>query len=311
MNYIFGPVASRRLGRSLGIDPVPLKTCTLDCVCCECGSTTTKTVERKEYVPLKTIIAELSEWKNNGGQADYVTLAGSGEPALHSRLGEIITEARRISGVPVCLLTNATLFYLPDVRAEAALADVVVPSLDAADPETFQRVNRPHQACTLERHLDGLLAFSREFTGELWLEIFLVPGYNDSPNSIAALAAFAARLHPAKIQLNTAVRPPAERSVGMIPEDRLRDIAMHFSPPAELIASYRHSTGPAHAGTREKIITLLSRRPGTINDIAAGLDMNENDVLSLLDALIREGIIITEPHHGETYYVGAAQKRAT
>ena len=311
MNYIFGPVASRRLGRSLGIDPVPLKTCTLDCIYCECGSTTIKTVERKEYVPLADIVAELSEWQATGEQADYVTVAGSGEPTLHSRVGEIITEAKRITGLPVCLLTNGTLFYLPEVRAAAARADLVVPSLDAADYRTFQRINRPHHNCTLEHHLDGLLAFSREFTGKLWLEIFLVPGINDSPGCIATLAARAAELNPEKIQLNTAVRPPAERSIGMIPEDRLREIATHFSPPAELIAGYRHSIGSAHAGTREKIMTLLSRRPGTIDDIAAGLDMNKNDVLALLDALINEGIIITEPHHGETYYVGAAQKRAT
>lgn len=309
MNHLFGPVASRRLGRSLGIDLVPLKTCTLDCIYCECGSTTAQTIERKEYVQYDAVVDELLAWWKEDGQADFITLAGSGEPTLHSRFGDIITTAKKQTGIPVCILTNGTLFYQPDVRKDAALADLVIPSLDAADPATYRKINRPHAECTLERHLDGLHAFSREYTGKVWIEIFLVPGINDSPESIEKLAAAAAELHPEKIQINTAVRPPAEGSVNAIPEDRMHALAASFTPHAEVIASYRVAVKHAVPGTREQVLALLLRRPCTVNDIADGLGISQEDSSTFLAELLSTGLIIREKREDTEYFMGAEQAR--
>jgi wyosine [tRNA(Phe)-imidazoG37] synthetase (radical SAM superfamily) len=309
MKYLFGPVASRRLGRSLGIDLIPLKTCTLDCVYCECGSTTVKTIERKEYVPYNAVIAELQAWQANDGHADFITLAGSGEPTLHSRFDDIISSAKIITGIPVCLLTNGTLFYLPDVRHGAAQADLVVPSLDAADHATFQKINRPHAECTLEWHLDGLRAFCDEYSGRLWIEIFLIPGINDSPESIQNLAAVAAELHPEKIQINTAVRPPAESFVEAIPEERMQALTECFTPTAEIIASYRVAAKHAIPGTREQVLALLLRRPCTLKEIADGLDISKTDATAFVNELLASGHIIQEEREDALYYIGAEQNR--
>jgi wyosine [tRNA(Phe)-imidazoG37] synthetase (radical SAM superfamily) len=309
MIHLFGPVASRRLGRSLGIDLVPLKTCTLDCIYCECGSTTTQTIERKEYIQYDTVVDELRAWWKEDGQADFITLAGSGEPTLHSRFGDIITTAKKLTGIPVCILTNGTLFYQPDVRKDAARADIVIPSLDAADPATYQKINRPHPECTLERHLDGLRAFSREYSGRLWIEIFLIPGINDSPNYIEKLAAAAVDLNPEKIQINTAVRPPAEGFVDAIPEDRMQALAARFTPKAEVIASYRAAIKHTIPGTREQVLALLLRRPCTAKDIADGLGISQTDVSSYIQELLTGGYIICEKREDEDYYMGAEQVR--
>jgi wyosine [tRNA(Phe)-imidazoG37] synthetase (radical SAM superfamily) len=309
MIHLFGPVASRRLGRSLGIDLVPLKTCTLDCIYCECGSTTVQTIERKEYVPYDAVVDELLAWWKEGGQADFITLAGSGEPTLHSRFGDIITTAKKKTGIPVCILTNGTLFYLPDVRKEAARSDLVIPSLDAADPDTYQEINRPHAECTLERHLEGLRTFSREYSGRLWIEIFLIPGINDSPEHIEKLAAAAADLNPEKIQINTAVRPPAEGFVDAIPESRMQDLASRFTPNAEVIASYRVAVKHAVPGTREQVLALLLRRPCTTREIADGLGISPSDAASFIQELLTGGYIIRETREDEEYYMGAEQAR--
>jgi wyosine [tRNA(Phe)-imidazoG37] synthetase (radical SAM superfamily) len=308
-NYLFGPVASRRLGRSLGIDLIPLKTCTLDCIYCECGTTTAKTIERKEYVPYTSVVAELQAWHENGWQADFITLAGSGEPTLHNRFADIISFAKEATGIPVCLLTNATLFYMPDVRQGAARADLVVPSLDAADPATFQKINRPHPECTLDRHLDGLRAFCAEYSGRLWIEIFLIPGINDSKKSIQALADFAKELQPEKIQINTAVRPPAEGFVEAISKERMQAMTEYFTPKAEIIASYKVAVKHTLPGTRDQVLTLLLRRPSTLDDIADGLAISQSDAITFVNELLASEHIIQEKREDALYYIGAEQTR--
>jgi wyosine [tRNA(Phe)-imidazoG37] synthetase (radical SAM superfamily) len=309
MNHLFGPVASRRLGRSLGIDLVPLKTCTLNCIYCECGSTTTQTIERKEYVTYDAVVEELLTWWKNGNQADVITLAGSGEPTLHSRFGDIITTAKKMTGIPVCILTNGTLFYQPDVRTDAAKADIVIPSIDAADPATHRKINRPHAECTLERHLEGLRAFSSEYTGRLWIEIFLVPGINDSPGSIEKLAAAAAGLNPEKIQINTAVRPPAEGFVAAVSDERMQELAARFTPRAEVIASYNVAVKHAVPGTREQVLALLQRRPCTTREVADGLGISPEDSSTFLEELLSTGLIIREKREDADYFMGAEQAR--
>jgi len=303
MKYLFGPVASRRIGRSLGIDLVPFKTCSLDCIYCECGCTTNETLQRKEYVPFDEIIAEIKEWHSNGGSADYITLAGSGEPTLNNRLGDIIREIKKVTNIPVCILTNGTLFYREDVREEAALADLVIPSLDAPNEDIFNKINRPPEDLDFNKYIEGLILFSNDFSGNLWLEIFVVPGINDDDKSIAQLAAIAKKITLDKIQLNTAVRPTAEKNVISVSEEKMYALANKFSPKAEVVASFNKKTVVNDAATKDKVFDLLSRRPCTVEDIASGLGIKPADSRQFVIHLLEEGKIKKSEREGKVFYL--------
>ena len=303
MNYLFGPVASRRLGRSLGVDLVPFKTCSLNCIYCECGRTTVETLERKEYISFGKIIAELKRWLDEGGTADYITLAGSGEPTLNSRLGDIIREVKKMTDIPVCILTNGTLFFREDVRAEAALADLVIPSLDAPDEIIFEKINRPPKQLNFQKYINGLIEFSENYTGKLWLEIFIVPKINDDEKSVAQLAQIAEKIQLEKIQLNTAVRPTAEKNVLAEAEEKMREIAKMFSKPVEVVASFDKSTVINYSATKDKVFNLLSRRPCTIEDIAAGLGIKPADAKLFVSDLLRENAINKSELEGKIFYI--------
>jgi len=185
--YLFGPVASRRLGLSLGIDIVPFKICSQDCIYCELGPTTEKSIERKDYAPIEDILAELKERLAEGLSVDFITITGSGEPTLNSRLGELVEKIKKITKIPVAILTNGTLFYRQDVRADCAKADVVVPSLDAGDEGVFEKINRPHPDINIEKLILGLCSFRDEYHGQIWLEVFLVEGVNTGVEQIAEI----------------------------------------------------------------------------------------------------------------------------
>ena len=309
MNYLFGPVASRRLGRSLGVDLVPFKTCSLDCIYCECGCTTNETIQRKEYVPFDEIIVEIKGWYSNGGKADYITLAGSGEPTLNSRLGEIIKEIKKITDIPVCILTNGTLFYREDVREEAALADLVIPSLDAPNEEIFKKINRPPEDLNFNKYIEGLISFSKSFSGKLWLEIFIVPGINDDDKLIDELAAIADKITLDKIQLNTAVRPTAEKNVHSETEEKMNDLAMRFSPKAEVVASFNKKTVVNDSATKDKVFELLSRRPCTVEDIASGLGIKPADARQFVIHLLEEDKIKKSERDGKTFWSALIKPR--
>ena len=180
MSYVFGPVPSRRLGRSLGVDLVPFKTCSYDCIYCQLGRTSCKTVERKQWVPLDDVLAELKEKLST--RPDYITLSGSGEPTLFWRTGELIDRIKAMTDVPVAVLTNGSLLWCKDVRDQLTNADLVIPSLDAGDQSMFRAVNRPHEDISFERMLDGLIAFRKAFGGQYWLEIMLLAGHTASTN---------------------------------------------------------------------------------------------------------------------------------
>jgi len=304
MTYLFGPVASRRLGRSLGVDLVPFKTCTFDCVFCECGCTTSLTTDRKEYVPAKAVIAEIKKWISSGGDADYITIAGSGEPTLHSRLGDIIRAIKKATRIPVCLLTNGALLHLPDVRADAACADLVIPSLNAADEATFTRVCRPCRPCTFTQHIEGLRSFAAEYRGSLWLEVFIVPGLNDSAESIRHIAALAKDLKPQRIQLNTAVRPPAVCSIRAASRAELDRLAAQFTPRADIIASFPGSATTGSADQAGSVRQMLERRPCTTADVAHGLGTSSEDAERLIEELRGIGVISAE-QRGEAVYFSA------
>jgi len=299
-NYVFGPVPSRRLGRSLGIDLVPYKTCTYDCIYCQLGRTTCKTVARKEWVPLEAVLDELSS--KLSVQPDYVTLSGSGEPTLFSRIDELIERVKSMTHVPVAVLTNGSLLWDREVRRQLSRADLVIPSLDAGDESLFRLVNRPHETISFDRMLAGLVAFRREYTGRLWLEVFVVAAFTAAEPALASLRKCVAMIRPDRVQLNTVTRPAVEDYAGPVSAERLAAIAKTFDPPAETIGDFPAIATPSGAvGQREDILALVRRRPCSLDDVAAGLGMHRNEVLKHLEELAREGLVqvatVDRKHH--------------
>ena len=212
MKYVFGPVPSRRLGQSLGIDTIPLKTCNWNCVYCQLGRTQPLTNERKEYYPAEEILAEVREAldAHKPGDIDWVTFVGSGEPLLHSRIGYLIRGVKGLTDLPIAVITNGSLFYLPEVWEELAVADAVLPTLDAGTEKLYRQINRPHPDVTFDRLIQGLIAFRREYHGRLWVEVMLVKGLNDSEAALGKIALILKRVQPEEVHINLPTRPPAE-----------------------------------------------------------------------------------------------------
>ncbi len=306
--YVFGPVPSRRLGRSLGVDLVPFKTCSHDCVYCQLGRTTNKTAQRAEYVPTDVVIEQLREALGGSDRPDSVTLAGSGEPTLHSGFGEVIAAVKQLTDAPVTVLTNGSLFDQPDVRQACGLADRIVPSLDAGIEETFQRVNRPAPGLTLARHVDGLVAFRDGYRGQLWLEIMLVEGVNDSDPEIAEMRSLVDRIRPDRLQLNTVIRPPAEDVAQPVSPARMAEIAATFGPLAEVIADYQAEQATSDVTRRrEDVLAALERRPCTLDDVAAGLGIHRNEAIKHLTYLLNAGQIARVRRGDDEYYQPASR----
>ena len=303
---IFGPVPSRRLGRSLGIDLVPLKTCSYDCIYCQLGRTTDKTIQRREYVPTAAVIDELKQTLDSGVTPDYLTFSGSGEPTLHARIGEVIAAAKAITAIPVAVLTNGSLLWNTDVQDALADADLVIPSLDAGDAALFQYVNRPHPGLTFDAMLSGLAAFRQRFRKPIWLEVMLLGGVTSVDDEVARIARHAKMIAPDRVQINTVTRPPTEDFALRVPIEVLEHLAGLFDPPAEVIADrpdQPHSA--AHQADRDAVLALLKRRPCTTQDVAAGLELHVGETVKLLDSLITGRSIIRVFQSGQYFYLPA------
>lgn len=301
MGTIFGPVPSRRLGRSLGVDLVPFKTCSYDCIYCQLGRTTHKTVERREWVPLNDVLEELKG--KLASKPDYITLSGSGEPTLYSRLGELIAGIRAMTDIPVAVLINGSLLWQEEVRRQLMDAHLVIPSLDAGHASMFQAVNRPHESLSFDRMLEGLIDFREEYYGEYWLEVFLLAGHTAVESEISRIAECVRRIKPDRVQLNTATRPTVEDYAVMVDRACMADIAGRFEPPAEVIADYRgvHAQSDFKAG-REGVREMIQRRPCSLDDIAEGLNMHRNEAIKYIEELNAEGVLTKRTSGGKLFY---------
>lgn len=301
--YIFGPVPSRRLGRSLGVDLVPHKTCSLDCIYCQVGVTTCKTIERKEYVPTDAVLEQIRAALEQGASPDYITLAGSGEPTLHSRIEEIIAGIHGFTSIPVDVLTNGALLWMPEVRREILDADLVIPSLDAGSPEVFQRVNRPHPALEFEKTVEGLIRFREEYSGPIWLEVFIVGGISDTEEEFGKIAGLVKKIRPDKVQINTTIRPTAEKYALSSPEEKLGRLAELIGDRAEIIADFRKiHKEPEFTARRSDVLELLARRPCTLQDIAAGLGIHENEAAKHVGELLSMNRIVADRVGQKVFY---------
>jgi len=302
--YVFGPVPSRRLGRSLGVDLVPFKTCSYDCIYCQLGRTTDKTVERKEHAPVADVLAEIRLKLDSGTLPDYITLSGSGEPTLYSELQRLISGVKEMTQIPLAVLTNGSLLWDKRVQEELSKADLVVPSLDAGDEAMFQYVNRPHPSIVFEKMVNGLVEFRKGFPNKIWLEVFLLKGMTAKRSEVQKIISYVRQVRPDKIQLNTVTRPPAEDFASPLSQEEMRALAKVFGKNAEVIADYSHvHRQQEFATSREEVLDLLKRRPCSLDDIAAGLAIHHNEAIKHVQHLMEEEIITTETRDGKVFYV--------
>ncbi len=306
--YLFGPVPSRRFGRSLGVDLTPYKTCSLDCVFCQLGRTTQKTVHRREYVPTESVLAELGEWLKRDGQADYITLSGSGEPTLHSDFGKVLEFIRSKTTIPAVLLTNGTMLQLREVREAAACANVVKVSLSAWDQASYGWVNRPHKQLQFDQLVKGQKDFRAQFKGKLWMEVFLVAGMNSMPADVSKIADHAKEIGPDRIQLNTAVRPPAEDFATALSEERMQSLRHQFHPTAQIIAEFKAQHANHIQANQATIFSMLQRRPCTAEQIAGIFGMHLNEVSKYLGKLLRADLIQAQRERATVYYAVTDRK---
>jgi len=324
MNHIFGPVNSRRLGRSLGVDLFQEKICNLNCIYCEVGATTRLTCERDEYVATADILREIDTYCADAqrvAELDYVTITASGEPTLHKGFGEILVHLKKVTAKPVAVLTNGTTLNDEQVREELAGADVVIPSLDSALPESFRRIDRPARCLDLEKIIEGLIIFSHEYHGQLWLEILFARGINDSEADVQQLRHVVSRMRVDRVQLNTVARPPLESFALPLSREKMETIAELFRKdapdrPVDLLAlGVQHKDDESSskkfdlAGGADtqallvEIMEMLKRRPCTAADINETFHLESPEkVKQLLAPLVTSGLIHTRTHNDRLYY---------
>jgi wyosine [tRNA(Phe)-imidazoG37] synthetase (radical SAM superfamily) len=264
MKFVFGPVPSRRLGKSLGIDPVPLKTCNWNCVYCQLGRTKPLSNVRGEFFPPEDILAEVKQAlaSRTPGDIDWVTFVGSGETTMYARIGWLIAQVKSITSLPLAVITNGSLLYQPDVRRELFTADAVLPSLDAGNAMLYRKINRPHPAVSYKKLVDGLVAFRKEYHGKLWLEVMLVQGLNDTPGALLEIAAIVQEIRPDEVHILQPDRPPAENWVQPPDKKALLDAQAILGDVARIVQIHHGDfelQGPD--SLVEAVIGIITRHP--------------------------------------------------
>lgn len=307
MKHVYGPVPSRRLGFSLGIDVVPYKICTLDCIYCQLGRTLRKTTERKSYSQNDTVCREVQEALDKQQRIDYITFSGSGEPTLNSDIGILINEIKKMTSVPVVVLTNGTLLFREDVQKDLEKADIVMPSLDAASQEVFEKINRPHKSLKIQTIIDGLTTFRRHYKGQMWLEIMFVQGFNNNHNELLFLKTAALQIQPDKIYLNTVVRPPAETFAKPLSGDEMIAVRNYLGQNCEVIAEFHEQKIGEAENVEEAIVAMTKRRPVTITDIANVLGISDANAERWVNGLKESGKLKERLYKDQRYYSSAGK----
>jgi len=301
--HLFGPLRSRRLGLSLGVDIIPRKVCSLDCIYCEVGRTTRYAVAPKPYYGVSQVAAEIAAALALRPDIEWVTFSGSGEPTLNALLGDMIREVRKRTATPVAVITNGTLLWIEEVRRRLLEADAVLPSLDAATQAAFQRINKPDPLLDISVVIEGLKTFRKEYRGKLLLEILFVRGVNDADEDVLALKKAVGEIRPDKIHLNTVVRPPAEAWALPVDPRRMREIAGIIGHGCEIIAAAAPTEEGSSSGLdAETILRLLARRPMKAEELLDSFHAEEETLEPLLDELLADGMIVRRVFAQEEFF---------
>ncbi|WOF16140.1 radical SAM protein [Methanoplanus sp. FWC-SCC4] len=304
--YLFGPVPSRRLGISLGIDLVTPKICSYNCIYCECGKTTCLTVNRKEFVPAEIVIKELDDFLSKNPKIDYITFAGSGEPTLNSGIGKIAVFLKeKYPQYKTALLTNGSLLGDNDVLNDCKDIDLVVPSLDAALEKSFFKIDRPHHSLKIDAIIDGIAKFRTNFSGKMWLEIFLVPGINDKEEEIEALNRAILKINPDKVQVNILDRPGTVDWIRRPDDDELKNFAskiLHSNVEITGKPADRDTIASFSGDIKQKILETIKRRPCTPDDLSKILGLHQNEINKYLGYLVENNEIVESAEERGIFY---------
>ncbi len=304
--YIFGPVPSRRLGLSLGVDLIAgKKVCNNNCIYCELGRTLNLTNKRQVFVETEDVLSEIKDFFNKGGETDFVTFSGSGEPTLALNLGEVISAVKKIRDKKIALLTNSVLFCDENVRKEAALSDVVLPSIDAGSEEVFKKINRPHESVDFNRMISGLIKFSKEPGVDIKPEVLIVKGFNDSDTEVLKIKKIIDSMdNVSEIQVNTVVRSRAEKYAEPAEPEKLKRISGLLGKRAVVIGEYKGGKTPTGENLASMVISGLKKRPMTINDISQAFEAPKSQIKILVEKLHARGEIEKEEFEGKEFYKG-------
>jgi wyosine [tRNA(Phe)-imidazoG37] synthetase (radical SAM superfamily) len=290
--YVFGPVPSRRLGFSLGVDIIPAKYCCFDCIYCQIGKTTNIEMTRKSFIDPYKIIDEITNVVNKTEHIDYITFSGSGEPTLNADLGTMIEEVKKITDIPISVITNGALLHIGDVRKDLMLADVVLPSLDAVSEDIFRYINRPHSLIEIDTIIHGLKLLRNEYQGKIWLEVMLIKNVNDTREELEKLKEIVSELKVDKLQLNTVTRPPIDKTIDRLTKDDLEKACEYLGEPCEIICNFEKSVKKHYTENwSQKILEILQRRSLTLDDIVRITGISFNKAKDRLKILENEGQI--------------------
>ena len=303
---VFGPVLSKRLGNSLGIDVIPHKTCSYNCIYCQLGSEENTITDLKNYYSVDEIIYELKEALLNNKNIDYITFTGSGEPTLYKDLKKLIYEIKQITDIPVCIITNGSLLYKQEMRSNLLLADLIIPSLDAGNEDVFKLIDNPNKEIDFDKMVEGLIEFKKVFKGEYWLEIFLLKDINDSEDELDDIIKIVNKIKPDRIQLITATRRVANEKAKALTDEELKKIKKYFKARCDIeidipSVSYNYK-GNSKKITEEDIVNFLIRQPDTAYLIAKSFNEEERKVKELLDSLIKKNKVREEIVNGVVSY---------
>ena len=300
--YVFGPVPSRRLGRSLGISPIPKKTCNYSCIYCQLGRTNKMTNERKEFFPLEDILKEAESYLKNTDSYDVVSLVGEGEPTLYSRLGELIEGIKKLTDKPVAVITNGALLYDEDVRNDLCKADIVLPSLDSFSEETFRKIDRAWGLLHYEKVFDGLIKFTHQFQGKIFMEIMLMDGINDSKEDILKFKEALSHLKYDRVYINTPVRPPAEERAKISSPEAIA-FAVDTLGGISIDSLTTGSFSSEITDDYEAILSIIGRHPMNQFEIRGFLDSRKNpDPDKILAFLGKDEKVVPEEYKGYITY---------
>jgi wyosine [tRNA(Phe)-imidazoG37] synthetase (radical SAM superfamily) len=302
--FTFGPVPSRRLGFSLGVDIIPRKICTFDCIYCQIGKTTNQEIKRKSFFNSSAIVQEIISKAKQISHIDHITFSGSGEPTLNSDIGSMIEEIKKSLDIPVAVITNGSLLNDKEIRNDLSMADVVLPSLDAASEDVFRYINRPHSLIEINAIIEGMRIFRDTYKGNIWLEIMLIKNVNDSAEELERLKKAVEYIGVDKVQLNTVVRPPSDIKTDSISSAELDQISRYFGPGCEVICSFeKETTKSEEEDWSEMVLDILKRRSLTVNDIMKITGTPEHKVKSSLNIMEAEGKIKQFNFEDNIFYI--------
>ncbi len=287
----------------MGIDILPYKTCSYNCIYCQLGATTTQTVERKKLTTPKDILSQIKTKIANDCQIDYLTFSGSGEPTLNAKLGLIINRVKKFTSIPVAVITNGSLLFVQGVQEDLLVSNVVMPTLCTTSQMIFEKIHRPYASLKIEMIINSLINFRKRYKGKIWLEVMLVKGLNETEAEIEKLNTVITQIMPDKIQLNTVTRPPNVKTATPISFDKLQEIKSFLGKSCEIIVDFDKARSKQQFNGEEKtILNLIKRRPVTLEEITRALGIHRNEALKYLDVLKKNFKIKIVKHADKKYF---------